>query len=250
MAAEMEREGFELPLLIGGATTSRTHTAVKIEPQYHGPVVHVADASRAVGVAGALMDRDRREGFAAGVREEYETVRRERGARQEKIARHPIAEARRHRLAVDWTAVRAAAARPSSASGRSRTSRSASSSSGSTGRPFFATWELNGPYPAILVRPGRRRGRPRRSTRDALALLDRIVTSGCCRRGAWSASGRRTASATTSSSTPTSAGAAPPGRSTRSASRWSSRRAGRTSPWPTSPRRAIPGSSTTSARSR
>src|SRR6476469_8284369 len=105
VAGEMEREGFELPLLIGGATTSRTHTAVKIEPQYHGPVIHVADASRAVGVAASLLDVDRRAAFAAGIRDEYETVRRERGAREEKIARHPIAEARRHRLAIDWTGV-------------------------------------------------------------------------------------------------------------------------------------------------
>ena len=105
VAGEMEREGFELPLLIGGATTSRTHTAVKIEPEYHGAVVHVADASRAVGVASALVDVDRRVEFAAGIREEYETLRRERGAREEKIARHPIAEARRQRLAVDWTDV-------------------------------------------------------------------------------------------------------------------------------------------------
>ncbi len=105
VAGEMEREGFELPLLIGGATTSRTHTAVKIEPQYHGAVVHVADASRAVGVAAALVDVDRRAEFAAGIREEYETVRRERGAREEKIARHPVAEARRQRLVIDWTDV-------------------------------------------------------------------------------------------------------------------------------------------------
>ena len=78
VAALMEREGMTTPLLIGGATTSRVHTAVKIAPAYSQPVVHVADASRAVGVAGALVDRGARDAFAAGIREEYETVRRER----------------------------------------------------------------------------------------------------------------------------------------------------------------------------
>ena len=78
VASEMERQGFTIPLLIGGATTSRTHTAVKIAPAYSGPVVHVIDASRAVGVAGALVQPDRRDAFVAGIRDEYETVRRER----------------------------------------------------------------------------------------------------------------------------------------------------------------------------
>ena len=88
VASEMERQGFTIPLLIGGATTSRTHTAVKIAPDYSGPVVHVIDASRAVGVAGALIQPDRRDAFVAGIRDEYETVRRERAgiARQGEAA--------------------------------------------------------------------------------------------------------------------------------------------------------------------
>src|SRR3954463_7724569 len=75
VAAEMERQGFTIPLLIGGATTSRTHTAVKIAPAYSGPVVHVLDASRAVGVAGSLVQPDRHDAFVAGIRDEYEKVR-------------------------------------------------------------------------------------------------------------------------------------------------------------------------------
>ena len=71
VAEEMKRAGMKMPLLIGGATTSRTHTAVRIEPEYHGAVVHVADASRAVGVAAALMDEAQRDGFSAGIRTEY-----------------------------------------------------------------------------------------------------------------------------------------------------------------------------------
>jgi 5-methyltetrahydrofolate--homocysteine methyltransferase len=173
LAGEMEREGFELPLLIGGATTSRTHTAVKIEPEYHGPVIHVADASRAVGVAGALMDPDRRNAYADEVRKEYETVRRERGARQEKVARHPIAEARRHRLAVDWRDVQPP--RPSFLGVRSiedQPLRELVERIDWT--PFFATWELNGLYPAILDDP--KVGEAARQLHaDALSLLDRIV---------------------------------------------------------------------------
>ena len=76
VAAEMERQGFTIPLLIGGATTSRTHTAVKIAPAYSGPVVHVHDASRAVGVAGSLVQPDRRDAFVAGIADEYEAIRR------------------------------------------------------------------------------------------------------------------------------------------------------------------------------
>ena len=149
VAGEMEREGFELPLLIGGATTSRIHTAVKIEPNYHGPVVHVADASRAVGVAAALVDPERRAAFAAGVRAEYEQLRSDRGAREAKIARHPIAEARRHRLAIDWTGIEPP--RPSFTGVRTIDDHPLDDLVDRIDwTPFFATWELNGPYPAIL----------------------------------------------------------------------------------------------------
>src|ERR1035437_2824485 len=173
VAGEMEREGFELPLLIGGATTSRTHTAVKIEPQYHGPVVHVADASRAVGVAAALVDPGRRAAYAAEVREAYETLRRERGARQEKIARHSIAEARRHRLAIAWTGVQPP--RPSFLGVRTIEDHPLDDLVGRIDwTPFFATWELNGLFPAILDDPivG---GAARPLYEDAQALLARIV---------------------------------------------------------------------------
>ena len=173
VAGEMEREGFELPLLIGGATTSRTHTAVKIEPQYHGAVVHVADASRAVGVAAALVDVDRRVEFAAGIREEYETLRRERGAREEKIARHPVAEARRQRLAIDWTDV--VPPRPTYLGVRTIADHPLEELVERIDwTPFFATWELNGLYPAILTHPVL--GPAARSLHeDAKILLERIV---------------------------------------------------------------------------
>ena len=173
VASEMEREGFEIPLLIGGATTSRTHTAVKIEPRYHGPVVHVLDASRAVGVASTLLDPNARDGFATRIRDEYETVRRDRGDRQEKEARHPIAEARRHGLSIDWTATEPP--KPSFTGVRSFDDYPLDELAERIDwTPFFTTWELKGHYPEILDDP--KVGEAASSLyKDARALLDRIV---------------------------------------------------------------------------
>src|SRR4029077_21133510 len=81
VASEMEREGFSVPLLIGGATTSRAHTAVKIAPQYTSPTVHVLDASRALGVASSLLSDTGRDQFVRGVSEEYRGIREARAAR-------------------------------------------------------------------------------------------------------------------------------------------------------------------------
>ena len=173
VAGEMERDGFEIPLLIGGATTSRTHTAVKIEPKYHGPVIHVLDASRAVGVASALLDPGGRDAFAAKIRDEYETVRRERGDRQEKEARHPVAEARRHALAIDWTAVQPP--QPSFLGVHTLEDYPLEELVERIDwTPFFTTWELRGHYPEILDDP--KVGEAARGLHhDAVALLERIV---------------------------------------------------------------------------
>ena len=134
VAAEMERQGFTIPLLIGGATTSRTHTAVKIAPAYSGPVVHVLDASRAVGVAGALVQADRREAFVAGIRDEYETVRRERAGQRAKEKRPDRRRGPRQPRADRLVRGQSRRARPSSGRGRSPTIRSRSWSTSSTGR--------------------------------------------------------------------------------------------------------------------
>jgi 5-methyltetrahydrofolate--homocysteine methyltransferase len=173
VAAEMERQGFKVPLLIGGATTSRTHTAVKIEPKYSGPVVHVLDASRAVGVASTLLDEERRDGYAAQVRAEYDKVRRDRGDRQEREARHTIAEARRHGLQVDWSGVEPP--RPTFLGVRAFDDYPLEELVERVDwTPFFATWELKGAYPRILDDPTV--GQAARSLySDARALLDRIV---------------------------------------------------------------------------
>jgi 5-methyltetrahydrofolate--homocysteine methyltransferase len=182
VAGEMERDGFEIPLLIGGATTSRTHTAVKIEPKYHGPVIHVLDASRAVGVASALLDPGGRDAFAAKIRDEYETVRRERGDRQEREARHPVAEARRHALAIDWTATKPP--QPTFLGVQTLEDYPLDKLVERIDwTPFFTTWELRGHYPEILDDP--KVGEAARSLhRDAVALLERIVNERLLRASA------------------------------------------------------------------
>jgi 5-methyltetrahydrofolate--homocysteine methyltransferase len=174
VAGELEREGFRVPLLIGGATTSRVHTAVKIEPNYkQGPTVHVLDASRAVSVAGSLLSRTLRDGFVAGVRQEYETVRAERARRPSSERRQSLDAARRNRLTLDWAA----------------TPPPVPCSTGLTvldeypledlveridWTPFFQTWELPGHYPDILNDP---KVGPAATGlfRDGQALLERIV---------------------------------------------------------------------------
>ena len=104
VASEMERLGFDVPLLIGGATTSSAHTAVKIEPAYQrGPTVYVTDASRGVGVASALLSREQRDGYVAEVRNEYEAIRVRSNARADKTVLLPYAAAIAEAPAIDWS---------------------------------------------------------------------------------------------------------------------------------------------------
>ena len=116
VASEMERAGMEAPLLIGGATTSRVHTAVKIEERYSGPTVHVQDASRSVQVAGKLMDPGSRAAYAAEVQEDYERIRRGRPGRRKRGPLLALEAARANRLALDWG--RCASAKPTFAGRR------------------------------------------------------------------------------------------------------------------------------------
>jgi 5-methyltetrahydrofolate--homocysteine methyltransferase len=175
IAKEMERQGFERPLLIGGATTSKAHTAVKIEQNYHGATVHVLDASRAVGVVGTLLDADRRDAFVTAVRAEYQDVRQRRGERREKSELLPLSVARSRGLKVDWdTEPPVAPAAPGI--------HVLGAAEGVTVRelrpyidwtPFFQTWELSGKYPAILEDPLVGKSASKLHA-DALAMLDRI----------------------------------------------------------------------------
>jgi 5-methyltetrahydrofolate--homocysteine methyltransferase len=179
VAAEMERQGFRIPLLIGGATTSRTHTAVKIAPAYSGPTVHVLDASRAVGVAGALLSPEARERFVADVRREYEQIREERGERRAREVRLPLAEARANRLEIDWRA--SPVPRPTFLGTRALPDYPIGDLVGRIDwTPFFAAWELKGRFPDILTDP--ERGRAARDLYDdARRMLERIEREGLLR---------------------------------------------------------------------
>ena len=103
VAQEMEREGFRLPLLIGGATTSRAHTAVKIAPHYQASTVHVLDASRAVGVVNSLLNAELKSAFDKKTREDYERLRREHSARTQRKNLLPLEEARANRTPIGWS---------------------------------------------------------------------------------------------------------------------------------------------------
>ncbi len=171
VAKEMERQGFEIPVMIGGATTSRAHTAVKIDENYHGVTVYVPDASRSVGVAGNLLTQEFKEEFTQKIKEEYEQVRIRHKGKKAKINQHDLEKARLNRFVydghepvkpsflgtkvlddlplkelvayIDWT-------------------------------PFFQTWELAGKYPKILddVVVG---GQAKILFADAQKMLEQIV---------------------------------------------------------------------------
>jgi 5-methyltetrahydrofolate--homocysteine methyltransferase len=173
VAQEMEHAGFRIPLLIGGATTSRIHTAVKIAPRYSGPVVHVLDASRAVGVTARLLSDTLRDEFVAGVQAEYAAIREERGDGNRGDRIIPLAEARANRLpAADLTQP---APRPSFIGNRSYAGWPLEDLVERIDwTPFFQTWELVGRFPAILDDPAV--GRTARSLYDdARRMLTQIV---------------------------------------------------------------------------
>src|SRR5690606_38591876 len=150
VATEMEREEFDIPLLIGGATTSRAHTAVKIEPGYRrGPTIHGLDASRAVGVASNLLSDTLRDEYVDGIRNEYREVRANRAGRGgERL--QPVEAARRARPEVAWTE----APVPTFTGVRLFDDYPLEELVERIGwRPYFRSWELKGHYPAILTDP-------------------------------------------------------------------------------------------------
>jgi 5-methyltetrahydrofolate--homocysteine methyltransferase len=148
VAREMERSGLRLPLLIGGATTSRTHTAVKIAPRYHGPVVYVPDASRSVSVVQGLLSEGR-DAYIAGVRADYEKIREQHARKSGPGPLHPIAEARRRGLQTDWQSYQPPAPRQTGVIAL-RDYPVAELVPYIDWGPFFQAWELSGAYPRIL----------------------------------------------------------------------------------------------------
>ncbi len=171
VAREMERQGFKQPLLIGGATTSRAHTAVKIAPHYSEPVVHIVDASRAVPATTSLLSDDGKAGFVAQHRAEYEAVRKAHNTPKQKTvsietarARHTPIEWRAEDLPVpEFTGVRVLVDFPL-----------ATLREYIDWTPFFHTWGLKGVYPRIL--DDERQGEQARQVfKEANALLDTII---------------------------------------------------------------------------
>ena len=192
VASEMERTGLDLPLLIGGATTSRAHTAVKIEPAYRrGPTVHVADASRAVGVVGSLLSPEQRADYAVRVRDEYRALREERSSRRAGERRVTIEEARANRLVPDW-------ARPVPVPAFTgvrhlRDYPLAELLPRIDWTPFFQSWEMRGHYPDILNDPVQGKAATQLFD-DARTLLAQLVAGGRLRAAAafgfWPAAAR------------------------------------------------------------
>jgi len=171
VAKEMEREGFTLPLLIGGATTSRVHTAVKIAPHYRQPVVHVADASRAVGVVSQLKNHESRTAFQKENQREQEKLRAQHKPAAQKLL--TLEEARRRKPPIDWSA--AQPARPAFTGVRAFPALPlAEIVPYIDWTPFFHAWELRGTYPKILD-DATLGGKARELLQDAQKLLDRIV---------------------------------------------------------------------------
>jgi 5-methyltetrahydrofolate--homocysteine methyltransferase len=167
VAREMERRGLALPLLIGGATTSRQHTAVRIAPEYSRPTVHVLDASRVVGVVGDLLDPVRRERLDGENRAEQERLRVLHGERERKPLL-PIAKARANRTPIAWHAEDIA--EPAFIGSRTAEPRIAELRGYIDWTFFFHAWELKGRFPAVLEQPA-----ARELFDDAQGLLDELV---------------------------------------------------------------------------
>ena len=152
VAAEMEREGFQMPLLIGGATTSKIHTAVQIEPAYSGLTVHVKDASRSVGVVSDLMSAERQQAFAEQTREAYADIRERRSKNRQQVNLLPFAVAQERRSTLDWRNYQPPT--PNLMGNQVFDDYPlAELLDYIDWSPFFTTWGLRGKYPNILENP-------------------------------------------------------------------------------------------------
>jgi len=184
VAAEMERQGFNVPLLIGGATTSRVHTAVKIHPHYRrGQTVYVNDASRAVGVVSSLLSRDKRERYINETRAEYARIASAHARSEDAKHRLPLADARVNALKLNWSGDYRPPVPPRSGTFKLANIPVPELIEMIDWTPFFATWELAGKYPAILN--DATVGAAARSLfEDAQAMLKQIVVEGWFRANA------------------------------------------------------------------
>jgi 5-methyltetrahydrofolate--homocysteine methyltransferase len=198
VAAEMERQGFDIPLLVGGATTSRAHTAVKIDGQYSGPVVWVKDASRSVPVASRLLSSRDRGPLLAAVKADYDAIRARHAAKSGERPLIGLDEARKRAPAIDWAAYRPMRPhllaqqaadvwtgpqddhwhRVASQYTRTWTDYPLAELRGYIDwTPFFSAWEIKGRYPDVLTNPATGEV-ARRLLDDANAMLDRLTEEG------------------------------------------------------------------------
>ncbi len=202
-ASEMERQGLDIPLMIGGATTSRAHTAVKVDQKYHGPVIWVKDASRSVPVVAALLSDEQRPTLLANLQTDYDSLRERYASRSEAKVMVPIAAARADATPIDWTGYRPP--RPHLIAQQTRDmhtdDRVMLGSQGPLGhasrrqvqyvrtfhnyslaelrhyidwQPFFNAWEMKGSYPDILNNPASGEA-ARKLYDDAQIMLDQII---------------------------------------------------------------------------
>ncbi|HEX7354903.1 MAG TPA: methionine synthase [Mycobacteriales bacterium] len=192
-AAEMERQGLDIPLLIGGATTSRAHTAVKIDKKYHGPVVWVKDASRSVPVVAALLSDEQRPKLLAEIQTDYDALRERHAARSEGSPILPLAAARENRTPIDWSDYRPQ--RPRLISQQLLDAHTDDYRASTTPvqnvrafrdyplgelreyidwQPFFNAWEMKGKFPDILSNPASGEA-ARKLYGEAQEMLDRVV---------------------------------------------------------------------------
>ena len=173
MAKEMQRGGFDIPMMIGGATTSKAHTAVKIDQNYDHPNVWVKDASRAVGVAQKLISQDLKADFVSALKEEYETVRVNHAGRRAKIKWLKIEQARKNKVAIDWNSFQPT--EPSFTGLKTFDDYSlAELRDYIDWTPFFHTWELKGRYPKIFD-DAEKGVEAKKLFADAQAMLDKII---------------------------------------------------------------------------
>jgi len=174
VAAEMERQGFDIPLLIGGATTSRVHTAVKIHPRYEaGQAIYVTDASRAVGVVSALLSDEQKPAYIDGIRAEYAKVAEAHARNEREKQRLPLSRARENAHKIDWSGYEPV--KPQFFGTKVfETYDLEELSRYIDWTPFFQTWELKGRFPAIL--DDEKQGEAARQLyADAQAMLAKII---------------------------------------------------------------------------
>ncbi len=194
-AAEMERQGLDIPLMIGGATTSKAHTAVKVTPKYHGPVIWVKDASRSVPVAAALLSDEQRPQLLADTKADYDGVRARHEAKHGERKLLTLNAARANATALDWSSYRPSRPRFLAQQAKDVCQGPTCDHRHDMARqfvrtfsrysleelrgyidwtPFFSAWEMKGRYPDILNNPASGEA-ARRLFDDAKAMLDRVV---------------------------------------------------------------------------